>query len=386
MKVTPKVLADTYAVTGNAPSVVRGKTSHQAVAEFQGQYMSKDDLTSFFTNISPPGAKAGDDQVAKFVGVDYKKGSGVEALLDIEYIMGVAPGVATEFWEWPGMDFCGDLMKFTTELLASNVTVMSISYGYQGDVSRLGCKDAELKTVDANFAKLAAKGTSLMISSGDSGSGYTGGLFSTKLYPSWPASSPWVTAVGATTFIDNQIGNTQKASAQFGSGGGFSAMFTQDDAPWQKDLVAAYVAKGDSLAKWPTTKDKVDFTGRATPDVAALGEGYQVWVGSRFESVGGTSASSPAFAGYVSLLNEARRQAGKPNMGFLNPFLYQNAASGFTDIVNGTNAIARSGLPVKAGYACAAGWDAATGLGVPKFDKLLAAALALETAAIVEAA
>ena len=53
-------------------------------------------------------------------------------------------------------------------------------------------------------------------------------------------------------------------------------MFTQDDAPWQKDLVAAYVAKGDSLAKWPTTKDKVDFTGRATPDVAALGEGYQV--------------------------------------------------------------------------------------------------------------
>ena len=112
----------------------------------------------------------------------------------------------------------------------------------------------------------------------------------------------------------------------------------------------------------------------------------QVWVGSRFESVGGTSASSPAFAGYVSLLNEARRQAGKPNMGFLNPFLYQNAASGFTDIVNGTNAIARSGLPVKAGYACAAGWDAATGLGVPKFDKLLAAALALETAAIVEAA
>ena len=39
-------------------------------------------------------------QVFKFVGKPYKKGTGVEALLDIEFEMGVAPGVKTEFWEW----------------------------------------------------------------------------------------------------------------------------------------------------------------------------------------------------------------------------------------------------------------------------------------------
>ena len=34
--------------------------------------------------------------MSKFVGVPYKKGTGTEALLDIEFMMGVAPGVATE--------------------------------------------------------------------------------------------------------------------------------------------------------------------------------------------------------------------------------------------------------------------------------------------------
>ena len=44
------------------------------------------------------------------------------------------------------------------------------------------------------------------------------------------------------------------------------------------------------------------------------------------------SASAPAFAGMVSLLNEARLKAGKPTMGFLNPFLYANPDA-FTDVV-----------------------------------------------------
>merc|ERR1712151_401762 len=65
---------------------------------------------------------------------------------------------------------------------------------------------------------------------------------------------------------------------------------------------------------------------------------------------------------------------GKPAMGYLNPFLYQNPDA-FTDITVGTNAIDRGGEKVKYGYACAEGWDPATGLGTPKFGKLLAAAM-----------
>ena len=100
-----------------------------------------------------------------------------------------------------------------------------------------------------------------------------------------------------------------------------------------------------------------------------------MYVGDKVESVGGTSASSPAFAGYVSLLNEARLKAGKPPMGFLNPFLYVHPHA-FTDVTLGTNAIGgghQGALPY--GFAAAPGWDAATGLGTPRFDVLLQAAL-----------
>jgi len=194
------------------------------------------------------------------------------------------------------------------------------------------------------------------------------------LYPSWPASSPWVTAVGATRFLNQTVGHEEMASDQFGSGGGFSTMWNQTSAPWQVAAVAKYVAMGPSLPKWPPTGSFPPH-GRATPDVSALGEGYQVYEGGRVQSVGGTSASSPAFAGYVSLINEARLKAGKPQMGFINPFLYQNPHA-FFDVAKGTNAIGRGTGSLKYGYAAAPGWDAATGLGTPLFDALLQAAMA----------
>ena len=162
------------------------------------------------------------------------------------------------------------------------------------------------------------------------------------------------------------------ATDQFGSGGGFSKMFTQSDAKWQSAAVAKYLSTVDASTLPPAAS--YNPMGRATPDVAALGEGYQVFVGGTIEPVGGTSASSPAFAGLVSLINEARMTAGKPAMGFLNPFLYQNEDA-FTDITQGSNKIGRGGEKLPYGYNCSAGWDPATGLGTPLFDKLLAAAM-----------
>ena len=47
----------------------------------------------------------------------------------------------------------------------------------------------------------------------------------------------------------------------------------------------------------------------------------------------------------------------------------------FTDVVKGTNAIGRGTGPLKYGFAAAPGWDGATGLGTPLFDKLMEAAL-----------
>ena len=56
------------------------------------------------------------------------------------------------------------------------------------------------------------------------------------LWASWPASSPYVTAVGATRFIGQHPGSGEMASDQFGSGGGFSSQFDQSNAQWQVHL------------------------------------------------------------------------------------------------------------------------------------------------------
>jgi len=173
VKVTPAVIASTYAI--DKPFVNRKSKNRQAVAEFQGQRMDKADLEKFFKE-EVPNAQPGDEQIAKYAGAEgYTEGKGVEALLDIEFIMGVSPGVKTEFWSFPNTDFCGDLLNYTDQLLSTDDVPIthSISYGWQGDLARLNCKDAEIDAIDLNWAKLAAKGFSIMISSGDSGSGYS---------------------------------------------------------------------------------------------------------------------------------------------------------------------------------------------------------------------
>ena len=54
------------------------------------------------------------------------------------------------------------------------------------------------------------------------------------------------------------------------------------------------------------------------------------------KGVAGTSCASPTAAGIIALLNDARLQAGQPTMGFLNPFIYKNAAL-WNDITEGAS-------------------------------------------------
>jgi hypothetical protein len=193
-----------------------------------------------------------------------------------------------------------------------------------------------------------------------------------KLWPSWPASSGWITAVGATRFVGQVVGAEEMATDQFGSGGGFSGMFNiSTDAAYQADVVKAYLAGAPQLPPAGSFPPG----GRATPDVSALGEGYMVLMNGKVQPVGGTSASTPAFAGMIGLINEARIQAGGKAMGFLNPFIYKNVDA-FTDIVKGNNAIGRGTFTLPYGFNCTKGWDPVTGVGTPVFDKLLKAALA----------
>lgn len=202
--------------------------------------------------------------------------------------------------------------------------------------------------------------------------------------PTFPATSPYITAVGGTT------GSPVESAASF-SGGGFSDRW--DRPSWQADAVNGYLNSGTPLP----APDLWNKSGIGFPDVSAQGTNFQiVWAGGQ-TGVGGTSCSSPTFAGVISLINSARSvsahgmatmmkcqqqghvdqcgigrlQAGKSTLGFLNPFLYENAGA-FNDVTSGHN----PGCGTQ-GFNAAKGWDPVTGLGTPNFPKLLEAALAL---------
>lgn len=114
-------------------------------------------------------------------------------------------------------------------------SVFSVSYGWQGPLSQLGCTDAQVKAVDANFAKAGSVGTTIIFASGDSGAQY----MNNQLWPSWPASSQHVTAVGATGFEGATASGPESAVTQFGSGGGFS--WTIARAGFQDATITKYL-------------------------------------------------------------------------------------------------------------------------------------------------
>ena len=109
---------------------------------------------------------------------------------------------------------------------------------------------------------------------------------------------------------------------------------------------------------------------RGSSDVATPGHNYLISIGGQGRVMDGTSASVPAFAAVVSLLNAEQLRRGQPPMGSLNAWLYKTHArdpSCFADVVVGEmDATSLSRCPL--GFHAAPGWDPASGLGVPNFE------------------
>jgi len=300
--------------------------------------------------------------IAKFIGKNTGTQPGVESMLDVEYITGVAQGVTTWVYSYPSFNFCADLLTWASDVAgeSEHPYVVSLSYGSQKIDF---CDKATITRLSTDVQKLGAMGITVVIASGDDGSGGISrqGSNNGKLSPSFPASIPYALAVGST-FFDTGLSGEEEATTQFGSGGGFS--YDYDMPSYQTSAVQAYLAKNPKTGTGKYAKG-----GRGSPDVALLGEQFAVVTGTgQTIVVGGTSASTPSWGAVISLLNEECLSAsgGKKTLGFVNPLFYQNAAA-FTDITKGSNAI---GENAKSGWKCTEGWDAATGLGTPQFPKL----------------
>jgi len=333
----------------------RSNKTEQAVAEFQEEYFSPSDLQQFFSQYVPYSTA---DIVAQIEGENDDSDPGLESSLDIEYIMGVAPNVTSWFWSNPALDFWTDLTSWVSQIeaIANPPQVHSVSYGSQGDYP----SSTYRQRLNTEFQKLGTRGLSIIFASGDSG---TGCFLCVEFLPSFPATSPYVTSVGATRFINGAVG-PEAAVESFSSGGGFSLLFTRPS--YQDQAVTHYFNVASDLPE----SFYYNANGRGTPDVAALGVGFQIIVGGQMTTVAGTSCSAPTFAAVVSLLNDIRLAKGAPSLGFLNPWLYQIAQTypnAFYDVTVGDNQFGCCGF---FGFSCAPGWDPVTGLGTPNFAVL----------------
>lgn len=241
---------------------------------------------------------------------------------------------------------------------------MSISYAEDEQTLPRGYA----RTVCNKFAGLAARGVSVIVGSGDSGPGQgcesNDGKNTTMFLPQFPSTCPWVTSVGGTRGYDHEIADEI-------SGGGFSNLFKRPS--WQQAAVEQYI-KG-LKGEWNGLYNK---SGRGFPDVAAQSENYLAVDDGEVDADMGTSAATPTFAGIVALLNGARISAGKPPLGFLNPWIYGKAHRALNDITNGKSSgcseFTTPFIP-HAGWKATKGWDAVTGWGTPNFEKLLKVAL-----------
>eukprot|EP00947_MAST-08B_sp_MAST-8B-sp1_P003824 g3824.t1 len=382
-RVTPQILQQAY----NLPnSTLRAgsntSTGGMATAEFQGVAWAPGALEKFESSCRlPKGSVQVDKQIGPNVAAVCRVPvSGLqrcmEACLDVEYAKAVI-GPHINLTNIASLQF--SLLNWAQQvdgLGDAGPAVHSISYGTdEGQQPSQAFMDA----VTAQLVKLAARGVSVLVASGDQGvAGRTGckgkhhHAMHGPFHADFPASSPYVTAVGGTNFVEDGVVGPEEAWSR--SGGGFSHHFSRPS--WQSEAVDSYLTK--SKRTLPPS-NKYNATGRAYPDVAALGGGKNPYCVSlqgaltqKMYGVMGTSASTPVVAGIVARLNEARLAAGKPRLGWLNPFFYRNPGM-FNDVTTGANTACASS---QKGFSAADGWDPVTGLGTPDYSKMLKAALA----------
>ncbi len=311
-------------------------------------------------------------------GVNDPTNPGEESTLDIQYIMGMGQNIPTTFVSLSGSGPAkppGDgAYVLEWAMHVSNLTapplVTSVSYGdtEDGYFIKFG-SFSYIQRMEVELAKMAARGLTVLAGSGDAGVsnvGEQGNDISdtdptcSPFRPFYPSNSPYVTSVSSTFLSTNylpvcqanlpvstfqslpiicqQVGEIAVGVSQgmfWTTGGGFSNMSSNPTAPWQKDVVAKYLA----TAKLPPSQ-LYNAAGRGYPDVATLGHNLLMQYSGNLTTVDGTSASGPVMAGLVSLINDVRLRAGKPSLGLLNPLMYQAAAErsqAFMDVTVGHN-------------------------------------------------
>jgi pseudomonalisin len=226
-----------------------------------------------------------------------------------------------------------------------------------GSASFGGCEfesylDGSMVADDESFTEAAAQGQTVFASAGDTGGfcsvGTPNGVPAGVPDVSYPASSPYVVAVGGTSLLTNANGSYENELAWTAGGGGISYFETAPS--WQAgDGVVGALAGAAGLRTLP------DVSMDADPNTGA-----NVYVDGTPETVGGTSLASPLALGVWDRIESDHNES----VPFASPLFYaQNGTSAFHDITLGDTGP----------YPATPGYDLATGLG--SFDVANAQAL-----------
>jgi subtilase family serine protease len=302
-----------------------------------------------------------------------------EETLDVEAVHAMAQGARIRYY---GAASCYDSDLLDTFARVNDDDAAQIVTNSWGS-TELGTRATTIAAYEQAFLQGAAEGITYMFSSGDDGdeSDSTG-----VVQPDYPTSDPYATAVGGTTTAIDAAGaiawqtgwGTLKYSLSsdgtswdllgflYGSGGGESLLFDQPD--YQAGITPAGARGVPDVAM-----DGDDTTGML------IGETQTFPDGAHYDEyrIGGTSLSSPLFAGMTAL---AVQHAGS-SVGLLNPTIYAHPAA-FTDVTGpgpdpgNVRVDVANGLDDSAGLLYSVrtfnqdtslsvdpGWDDVTGLG-----------------------
>ncbi|XP_072127086.1 tripeptidyl-peptidase 1 [Mobula birostris] len=362
--VTPSVMRKRYNLS--ASDVGSHENNSQAVAQFLEQYFHQLDLVEFMRLFG--GNFVHHTRVNKIIGHQGGIKAGLEASLDVEYIMSSGANISTWIFSNAGRHESQEpFLNWITLLsnMSSIPWVHTISYGDDEDSLSV----AYLKRINVEFMKAGVRGLTILFASGDDGAGCREIRKGKNIFrPSFPASSPYVTTVGGTSF-KNPFQITYEVT-DYISGGGFSTVFKMPN--YQAAAVKSYLKRIKSLP--PETYYNAG--GRAYPDVAALSDNYWAVVNLvPIPWVSGTSASTPVFGGILALINDNRFQRGLPALGFINPLLYKiqaNDTSGaFFDVTIGCHYGCLDKEAKGKGFCASQSWDPVTGWGTPNYPELL---------------
>ena len=318
-----------------------GDVNFTKASQYQYQDVSAYDLALFNRFFRLPSAQL---QVVYPVGTPvitpYNLGDALgwsyETALDIEYAHTMAPGAKIVLAVAPD---AGDDLFVAVEYLVNNAMVnfISLSWGAPEDFYLAPPPAPQLLyAYDEVFMQAAAQGIGVFASSGDWGAfNVFWQYYGLPIEPSvmYPASDPWVTAVGGTSLhayvSDGGIARVEyawnwNAYYMWGTGGGYSFVF--EETPGQMMARIAYqrpVVYEPALSALYGYKYFFYPAGhRGVPDISADADPYTgvlIMINGRLLGlIGGTSLASPLTAGMTASI-----QSGLPyRIGLLAPTLY----------------------------------------------------------------